>query len=157
VRVRFFSVPAWQPGDEAEELNRFLAGHRVLAIDRQLVATQGGGFWAVAVTYLAGAASAAPQAKRGKVDYREVLSPEDFGLFARLRSLRRELADAEGQPPYALFSNEQLAALAQKRPATAAELGAIPGIGPARVERYGARFLAALHAEGEPLPSEEEP
>ena len=56
--------------------------------------------------------------------------------------LRR--AEAEAVPPYAVFTNEQLAAMVTGRVADEAGLAAIDGVGPARVERYGARFVAAL-------------
>ena len=47
---------------------------------------------------------------------------------------------------YALFTNEQLAAMVQSRVTTAAALEKIDGVGPARVEKYGAAMLAVLTA-----------
>jgi hypothetical protein len=47
--------------------------------------------------------------KRAKVDYRELLSAGDFVLFAKLRILRKGMAEREAVPAYALFTNEQLA------------------------------------------------
>jgi len=70
-------------------------------------------------------------------------SPEE-SLFERLRVLRRELADEQGVPPYVVFHDTTLRALAATRPATAAELEAIPGIGAKKLERYGPRFLAEI-------------
>ena len=49
--------------------------------------------------------------KRAKVDYKTVLNERDFAAFAELRNLRKELSEKEGVPPYALFTNEQLAAM----------------------------------------------
>ena len=49
-------------------------------------------------------------------------------------------------PVFAVFSNAQLAAMAQQRCRTAADLGAIDGVGEARVERYGDAMLAILNA-----------
>ena len=57
-------------------------------------------------------------ARRGKVDFKEVLSDPEFAVFARLRALRKERADAEGVPAYALFTNEQLAEMVQRRGAS---------------------------------------
>lgn len=88
--------------------------------------------------------------KGSKVDYREVLSEADFKLFARLRTLRKELAEHEGVPAYALFTNEQLAAMVARRVRTPAELGAIPGVGAARVEKYASRFLELLGQADDP-------
>jgi superfamily II DNA helicase RecQ len=80
------------------------------------------------------------------VDYREVLSAAEFQVYAHLRALRKTLADRDGVPAYALFTNDQLAAMVRQRVDSAAALGRIDGVGPARVEKYGATFLDALRA-----------
>ncbi len=43
-----------------------------------------------------------------------------------------------------MFTNEQLAEVAKARCTTPGDLGKIDGIGPARLEKYGADLLAAL-------------
>jgi ATP-dependent DNA helicase RecQ len=65
-------------------------------------------------------------------------------LFQRLRTLRRRLADAEGVPAYVIFSDAALTHMAAARPTDQAGLLAIPGVGPVKLARYGAAFLAAL-------------
>ncbi len=90
----------------------------------------------------------AQSGKRGKIDYREVLSEPDFALFAKLRAVRKTLADKDGVPAYALFTNEQLAEMVQRRVRTAGALREIEGVGEARVEKYGQDFLAILLADG---------
>ena len=62
-------------------------------------------------------------------------------MFSRLRALRKERADAEGVPAYALFTNDQLAEMVQRRVTSAAALREISGVGEARVEKYGEAFL----------------
>src|SRR5690606_8288790 len=59
-------------------------------------------------------------------------------LFERLRALRRRLADLQDVPAYVVFSDAVLRELATRRPRTDAELLAVPGVGPAKLERYGA-------------------
>ena len=148
MRLRFFAVPAWEPGEVEEEVNSFLAGHRVLAVERELVSAGASPFWALCIAYLDAPGGPTP-GRRSKIDYREVLSEAQFVLFARLRKLRKELAEREGVPPYALFTNEQLAAMVQQGAQALEDLGAIPGIGSARVEKYGAVFLEILRAAAE--------
>jgi ATP-dependent DNA helicase RecQ len=75
------------------------------------------------------------------------LSATDAALFERLRVLRRSLADAEGVPAYIVFSDAVLARMAATRPTDDAELLAVPGVGPAKLARYGAAFLRALGEE----------
>ncbi len=82
-----------------------------------------------------------------KVAAGAALAVGDTALFERLRVLRRSLADAEGVPAYIVFSDAVLARMAEARPNDDAGLLAIPGIGPAKLARYGEAFLRAL-AEG---------
>ena len=84
---------------------------------------------------------------RNKVDYRERLSPEDFAVFARLREVRKEIAQADAVPVYAIFTNEQLAQMVQARATTKAALEKIAGVGDARIEKYGPRVLEFLHQQ----------
>lgn len=72
------------------------------------------------------------------------LGAADEELFHHLRSLRKNLADAQGVPAYIVFSDKVLREMAIRRPGTPAELLAVPGVGPAKLERYGQAFLEAL-------------
>ena len=81
------------------------------------------------------------------VDYKEVLSPEDFVIFARLRETRKELAKTEQVPAYAIFTNEQLAEMAKIRPVSKNGLSKIVGVGESRIQKYGAQFLQILREE----------
>jgi DNA helicase-2/ATP-dependent DNA helicase PcrA len=63
-------------------------------------------------------------------------------LFLRLREWRREAAREQGVPGYVVFSDATLAVIADRRPASMAELAGIPGVGPAKLDRYGAAVLA---------------
>jgi hypothetical protein len=89
--------------------------------------------------------AAGAAARAGRVDYREVLSPPEFAVYDRLRTLRKELAQAEGLPPYAVFSNEQLAAFVQRRNQQRAGAGRGGGCrrGPAAALRQRVRGAAA--------------
>jgi len=69
---------------------------------------------------------------------------EEEALFESLRSLRKNLADAQRVPAYIVFSDKVLWELAARRPATAQEMLAVPGVGPAKLERYGHAFLEVL-------------
>jgi len=71
----------------------------------------------------------------------------DGDLFQRLRALRRSLADAEGVPAYIVFSDAVLARMAADRPTDEAGLLAVPGVGPAKLARYGQAFLRLLREE----------
>jgi superfamily II DNA helicase RecQ len=78
------------------------------------------------------------------VDYREVLAEAEFVIFSRLRDLRKAIADKEAVPAYSIFTNEQLAAMVTGKVDSISGMEAIPGIGAARVGKYGEAFLALL-------------
>lgn len=67
--------------------------------------------------------------------------PEEEALFLRLRTLRKELADRQGVPAYIVFSDKVLREMATRRPATPHALLEVPGVGPAKLDRYGQAFL----------------
>jgi superfamily II DNA helicase RecQ len=134
-------------------LNRFLGSHRVLSIDRRWVDQGTESFWSFCVDYLetgqGGTTSLRGTGNQGKVDYREVLKPDEFALFAKLRTLRQEIAKDDAVPVYMVFTNEQLAQMVRQGAQTNADLDKIAGIGDARIQKYGERFLtcAKQHRE----------
>ena len=65
-------------------------------------------------------------------------------LFAALRALRKEIADAAGVPAYVVFPDSALRGMAAARPSSEEELLQVAGVGPAKLERYGAAFLRLL-------------
>ncbi|TDT41745.1 ATP-dependent DNA helicase RecQ [Halospina denitrificans] len=64
--------------------------------------------------------------------------------WERLRQFRKELADAEGVPPYIIFHDATLKEMLHARPATLEQMGELPGIGQAKLERYGEQFLSVI-------------
>jgi ATP-dependent DNA helicase RecQ len=72
------------------------------------------------------------------------VDPADQPLMDSLKTLRRELAAQQGVPPYVVFHDSTLAAMIDRRPTSTAELLDLPGVGRAKLERYGDRFLALL-------------
>ena len=72
--------------------------------------------------------------------------PSDDGLFAQLADLRRQLASEQGVPPYVVFHDKTLREMADRLPADLPSLGAISGIGQAKLDKYGPQFLAVIQA-----------
>lgn len=73
--------------------------------------------------------------------------PADEALFQKLKKLRLELARAQGVPPYVIFHDTTLMAIAELKPTSMKALGMISGIGEAKLMRYGQQFLQVI-AEG---------
>jgi len=72
----------------------------------------------------------------------------DQALFERLRSWRSATATAAKVPAYVVFTDATLISIAENAPADVAGLAAIPGVGPAKLERYAADVLALLAPDG---------
>jgi ATP-dependent DNA helicase RecQ len=68
----------------------------------------------------------------------------DSALFEALRSLRMEIAKQQGLPPYVIFHDTTLVAMAKARPASRGDLAQIPGVGQSKLERYGDLFLEVI-------------
>jgi ATP-dependent DNA helicase RecQ len=69
---------------------------------------------------------------------------EDKKLFEALRILRQQCANEEGFPPYIVFSDKVLHALATIKPTTLEQFGFISGIGEHKKQKYGQRFVALI-------------
>ena len=69
-------------------------------------------------------------------------------VFDALREARRRLASEAGIPPYVIFHDSTLREIAERKPATLAELAEIQGVGAVKLERYGDAMLAALEPSG---------
>ena len=72
------------------------------------------------------------------------IAPEQSALWQTLRELRAKLAREQGVPAYVIFHDATLLQMLHEQPQTARELGAISGIGTAKLARYGEEFLAVL-------------
>lgn len=81
--------------------------------------------------------SAKGRSRKDDYDYDEV-------LFAKLRTLRKTIADAQGVPPYVVFNDASLAEMAEQQPQTPYELLRVNGVGERKLEKFGDDFLALI-------------
>jgi ATP-dependent DNA helicase RecQ len=68
----------------------------------------------------------------------------DTALFEALRRRRSELAKEQRVAAYVVFADKTLIDMARRKPATAAEMGAVHGVGEAKLRQYGETFLEAI-------------
>ncbi|MDH2999142.1 ATP-dependent DNA helicase RecQ [Pasteurellaceae bacterium LFhippo2] len=68
----------------------------------------------------------------------------DKDLFARLRFLRKQIADKENIPPYVVFNDATLQEMAQMMPETEREMLDVNGVGERKLERFGPPFLKLI-------------
>jgi len=91
------------------------------------------------------AAAGAGQPGAGKkAKATDALGPEDEPVFEALREWRRKTAEEAAMPPYIVFSDRTLVAIAQARPSTPSELLAISGVGARKLEEWGSAVLQVI-------------
>jgi len=153
MKLKFFWIPAVDVFFAEEELNRFLAMHRIVHLEKQFAAGgDHGPGWSVCVEWVSGdgVTAASSPGKVGKVDYREILDEATFRIFSALRTWRKDAAAAAGVPIYTVATNEQLAAIAQERVQTQGQLEKIEGYGAARIAKHAMSLLEVCRKEMQP-------
>ncbi|MCD7866152.1 MAG: DNA helicase RecQ [Clostridiales bacterium] len=88
-----------------------------------------------------------PDRKKGSRSADDLQGDMDRGLFERLRTLRLEIAREEKVPPYIVFSDKTLVQMCLLKPKSKTEMLRVSGVGEMKYEKYGERFLTALHEE----------
>ena len=73
----------------------------------------------------------------------KAVEPDD-PTYEALKRWRLATAKAEERPAYVIFHNSTLAEIVRRAPRTREELAEVPGVGPAKLERYGDQVLATL-------------
>jgi superfamily II DNA helicase RecQ len=143
MKYKTYTIPIPDIYEQINELNAFLINHRIISVEKHFVQTETQLCYVFLVEYYdSKTESSVP--KTPKVDYKEILSASDFALFSQLRDYRKQIAESEGKPVYTFFTNEQLAAIVQKKVNSKAALKSIDGIGDAKVEKYGEAILKIM-------------
>ncbi len=146
-RLSTYGIGRELSGSQWQQLARQLVHKGLLSLDPD--------FGGLALTEAAWDVLRGKEAFWGRVDEEVKMkgdgeaSPDSQGdydrhLFERLRSRRKELADEADVPPYVIFSDRTLVEMATYFPQTEEELGAIHGIGRAKLEKYGPHFLPVI-------------
>jgi Superfamily I DNA and RNA helicases len=74
----------------------------------------------------------------------------DEALFTRLKDWRVQVSQALKVPPYVVFTDATLQAIAERKPVVSADLAGISGVGAVKLERHGAAILALCRGETPP-------
>lgn len=82
--------------------------------------------------------------KKEQPPAKESAAPYETRLFELFRSLRKQIADEQGIPPYVVFSDRTLRDMAAHLPRSAEAMLTISGIGEVKLQRYGGQFLRLI-------------
>lgn len=140
MQVKLFTIPLFDNETELNEMNGFLRAQKVLTIDKQFVSVGENAYWSFCITYLqlSKQSTIAQNAQRqNKIDYKEVLDVATFAIFSTLRTIRKQIAENEAVPAYAVFTDSELAEIAKLENIDVAHLQSIQGIGQKKAEKYG--------------------
>ena len=138
MQIKIFNISSSCSNDEIETINRFLRSNRIIDIDKQFCPVADAcGVWSLFVTYIPVQNEVLSSPRREKVDYKELLNREEFEKFTQLRAIRKQLANDDAVPAYAVFSDAELAQMAQMPSISSTAIGKIHGIGERRIEKYG--------------------
>lgn len=105
MKYNFFTIPAIDNAEAQQELNQFFAQHRVVTVEKNFVEAGANSYWSICVEVTEGEKLLTLAKHKSQVDYKEILNENDFTVFAQLRNLRKTMAESEGVPAYALFTN----------------------------------------------------
>lgn len=139
MQIKIYTIPLFEGDEVLEEMNKFLRGNKVVDISKSFVQQGNVAYWSFCVTYLVGVPSKVqqPGERKEKVDYKQILSEAEFVRFALLRTLRKQLAENDAVPAFAVFTDAELAEMAKMSELSAKNLLKINGLGEKRVEKYG--------------------
>lgn len=137
MQIRIFTLGVNATEEEQSDLNRFLQSHRVLELKQQYDEKRG--LWSFVVCYLSSEISSPSKSER--VDYRNILPPEQFALFCSLRDRRKIIAKEENVPAYAIFTDKELAEIARQGEISISSMMKVKGINSGRLEKYGSRMV----------------
>ncbi len=87
-----------------------------------------------------------PERKIGK-DHKkrtDVLTKAGYNLFDDLRKLRLTIAHEEGLPPYIIFNDKTLVDMSAKAPQDKESMLEVSGVGEAKFNKYGSRFIEEI-------------
>ena len=91
---RIFLIPVLYGDEATEELNAFIVSHRVAHIERKWIDQGTQSAWAFCVEYVPATptrdGNPRSQLSRNRIDYKTILSPDEFTIFSLLRELRKE-------------------------------------------------------------------
>ncbi|WP_286263528.1 DNA helicase RecQ [Thalassotalea atypica] len=71
-------------------------------------------------------------------------SSYDKSLFIKMRTLRKEIADAEDVAPFIVFNDATLSELAKIKPQSSSEMLEVSGVGDTKLARYGQAFISLI-------------
>ncbi len=145
MQIKIITVPIIGGDAANDELNKFLRGYKILKVEQEITTSGSNAYWSFCIHYIEPTVGGTTQNQRLKVDYRASLSEAEFQRFSKFRSIRKQLAEKEAVPAYAIFTDEELAKMSQFEVLTIADMKKTDGIGIKKIEKYALFFIPLEH------------
>ena len=139
MQIKIFSIPMIDSIEAQIELNQFLRSHRVVDVRKELGVQNGNHYWTFCITYLDDAKAFKVGATM--IDYKQVLDAPSFERFSQMRRIRKDLAQNEAVPAFAIFTDAELAEFSKQEQLTLSKMRSVDGVGEKKLEKYGKYFL----------------
>lgn len=97
-------------------------------------------YWSICISYLCANQVENNLNNSKKIDYKEILNDSEFQKFSQLRKIRKQIADDDAVPAFAVFTDFELSKIARADSVTVATLGKIKGVGAKKIEKYGRKM-----------------
>lgn len=143
MQIKLFTSSILDMDELMKDVNKFLASHRILDVQKSSICSEGIAYWTFCISYLPANPAqdiSLPENRKEKIDYKNLLSEEAFARFCEYRKLRKQIAESDVIPPFAIFTDAELAKIAEIEKPAMSDLKKIPGIGQKKLEKYGIHF-----------------
>ena len=143
MQIKIYAIPLIGGEKLTDEMNVFLRTKKILQVENQTVTSNNGIYLSFCIKYIDDAEIAEREKVKSDrtVDYRKELDEATFQRYSKLRETRKQLADNDKVPVYAICTNEELAEMAKLADLTLANIRKIQGMGYKKVEKYGQHFV----------------
>ncbi len=141
MQFQFYKILVDNPQEQANEMNAFLRGHKIVSVEKHFAANETEAYWSFCIKYIIGNLKNIIAQKKEKTDYKEVLDEKTFTIFSELRKIRKQIAKDDAVPAYAVFTDEELSKIASLPDISVEKILKIKGIGEKKIEKYGRLML----------------
>ncbi len=142
MQIKLFTIPINNIEDYNNELNAFLRSHKIVQVEKHLLQTGNSHSWCFYISYIDSSSSPVKiSSGKKKIDYKEVLTEEEFAKFSALREIRKKIAKDEAVSAYIVFTDAELAEITKLDELSLSSIKKIKGIGEKKAEKYGNKLI----------------
>lgn len=138
MQFKLFTFNTSQEEEIIEKMNKFINFNKVVDIEKHFFILNNSAYWSFCIQYInTQNPTQSVFDKKVKIDYKNILNENQFQKFLKLRTIRKNIAENDAIPAYAVFTDAELAEIAIIDELTEINIKKINGIGEKKAEKYG--------------------